>query len=59
MVRPGSGEDNIEFLMWFQCYMILLQEIIKHTLKCGFIDHIKCISAFPISKIQAVFLLHA
>ena len=44
MVRPGSGEHNIEFLMWFQCYMILLQEIIKHTLKYGFIDHIKCIS---------------
>ena len=55
MVRPGSGEHNIEFLMWFQCYMILLQEIIEHTLKYGFIDHIKCISTFSMSKIQAVF----
>lgn len=59
MVRPGSGEHNIEFLMWFQCYMILLQEVIEHTLKYGFIDQIKCISAFPTSKIQAVFLLRA
>lgn len=55
MVRPGSGEHNIEFLTWFQCYMILLQEIIEHTLKYGFIDHIRCISTFSTSKIQAVF----